>query len=167
MTAVSSTSTSASAVGTLYTIGYANRAEQQRLGQLMQARHRLLVDIRLTPFSRAFPDFCREQLHHRYNVAEQAHLPVGERVVRYVWYRSLGNRNYRQGGPIQLASPEQGVRHVVAALLAGRDVILLCACADERHCHRLLVARLVQDALARHFAHSCCDGSPVAALPCH
>jgi hypothetical protein len=101
-----------------------------------------------------FPAFCREQLHHRYNVAEQAHLPVGERVVRYVWYRSLGNRNYRQGGPIQLASPEQGVRHVVAALLAGRDVILLCACADARRCHRLLVARLVQDALAAHLAAS-------------
>lgn len=83
MTAVSSTS----AVGTLYTIGYTNQAEQQRLGQLMQARHRLLVDIRFTPFSRAFPAFCREQLHHRYNVAEQAHLPVGKRVARYVWYR--------------------------------------------------------------------------------
>ncbi|SRR5579875_2316182 len=150
MTAVSSTS----AVGTLYTIGYTNQAEQQRLGQLMQARHRLLVDIRFTPFSRAFPAFCREQLHHRYNVAEQAHLPVGERVARYVWYRSLGNRNYRQGGPIQLANPEQGVRHVVAALLAGRDVILLCACADERHCHRTLVAQLVQEALAAHFTAS-------------
>ncbi len=142
-------------IGTLYTLGYSKAGAISRLEQLMQDDRRLLVDIRLTPFSRAYPAFCREQLHHRYNVAEQAQLPVEERVVRYVWYRSLGHRNYRQGGPIQLEQPEQGVGHVVAALLAGRDVILLCSCADERHCHRTLVAQLVQEALAAHFTHSC------------
>lgn len=144
-----------SSVGTLYTIGYANKTERERLSHLMQAHHRLLVDIRSVPSSRAYPDFCRQQLHLRYNVAEQEHLPVGERGVRYVWYQSLGNRNYKQGGPIELTHPELGVRHVVAALLAGRDVILLCACADERRCHRTLVAQLVQDALATHFTDSC------------
>lgn len=147
--------TTVSSVGTLYTIGYANRAEWEHLSQLMQAHHRLLVDIRYVPYSRAYPDFCRQRLHLRYNVTEQEHLPVGERVVRYVWYQSLGNRNYNQNGPIQLDHPEPGVQHVVAALLTRRDVILLCACADERRCHRTLVAQLVQDALAAHFTDSC------------
>lgn len=124
-------------LGTLYTIGYSNQADRQRLEQLMHDHRRRLSDIRFAPRSRAYPEFGRKQLHARFNVQEQASLPVAERRVRYVWYQALGNRNYATGIP-----------HVVAHLIAGRDVILLCACANARHCHRTLVAKLVQEQLA-------------------
>lgn len=135
-------------IGTLYTVGYSNPADRSRLDQLMQDPRRLLVDIRFSPRSRPHPDFCREQLHTRFNVTEQAHLPEALRRVRYIWYQALGNRNYANGKSIHLDDPERGIPQVVASLREGRDVILLCACSDERRCHRLLVARLVQDALA-------------------
>jgi len=108
----------------------------------------LLVDIRYAPRSRFYPQFRREALDRRYNVAGLSPMPASCQHVRYVWYQSLGNRNYAKGGPIRLDNPELGIPQVVAELRAGRDVILLCACCDESRCHRLLVARLVQDALA-------------------
>ena len=135
-------------VGTLYTIGYASQADRIRLDDLMQDERRLLIDIRYAPRSRFYPAFGRAALDGRYNVAEPSPMPASERRVRYVWSQSLGNRHDANGGPILLDTPALGIAQVVATLLEGRDVILLCACRDEARCHRLLVARLVQDALA-------------------
>lgn len=134
--------------GTLYTLGYASSGDRERLERLMHDHRRLLVDTRFSPWSRWYPAFQRQALHQRYNLDEQAHLPQAVHAVRYVWYgATLGNVNFQSGGPIRLANPVQGVQNVVVSLREGRDVILLCACADAMRCHRTLVAKLVQDAL--------------------
>jgi uncharacterized protein (DUF488 family) len=115
----------------------------------MQDHRRLLVDTRWKPWSRWHPNFRREALHQRYNLDEQAHLPQSNRHVRYVWFgATLGNVNDQSRGPIRLANPKPGMKQVVTWLREGRDDMLLCACADAILCHRTLVAKFVQDALA-------------------
>jgi uncharacterized protein (DUF488 family) len=135
-------------IGTLYTIGYAARADRKRLDVLMHDHRRLLVDTRFTPCCSWNSAFRREALAQRYNSAEQAHLPQTSRRIRYVWLgATLGNRCKQSGGPMQLANPDQGIKQIMTVLCEGRDVILLCECADQSRCHRTLVAKLVQDAL--------------------
>jgi uncharacterized protein (DUF488 family) len=136
-------------LGTLYTLGYATRADRKRLDALMRDHQRLLVDTRSTPCCSWNPAFRREVLVQRYNCDEQAHLPQGQRRIRYLWLgETLGNVNARAGGPMQLANLDQGSKQIMTVLCEGRDVILLCECADQSRCHRTLVAKLVQDALA-------------------
>ncbi len=46
--------------------------------------------------------------------------------------------------PMQLADPTTGLAKVGLLLEAGMDCLLLCACPDWQHCHRRLVAGLLQ-----------------------
>lgn len=48
----------------------------------------------------------------------------------------------KQGGPIAFVDLEAGVA-AVGELLEQRAVILLCACAELRRCHRLLAAEAI------------------------
>lgn len=122
--------------GTIYTLGYSQVKAEATLEQLMRHPHVLLVDVRYQPVSRWNPQWNRAALAGRYGQG-------------YVWDRRLGNIHYSsRDRPIQLAAGHQeAVFEAAALLLAGTSLVLLCACGDERACHRSYVARLIQDAL--------------------
>lgn len=127
--------------GTIYTLGYAHPNAATQLDRLMRDPRACLVDIRLQPRSRWWPQWNRAALSARYG-------------RRYVWDRRLGNVHYqhRERG-IQLAEGHQDAIGKAAALLSeGTSLILLCACKNERQCHRSLVAKRIQDTLpvAKH-----------------
>lgn len=121
--------------GKLYTVGYTTL---EGFGQLQEflAHGVLLVDIRYFPASRWKPEWSRKRL------CEQL-------APNYQHIRELGNINYFSLDlPIQLLDAKQGVSRIVSLLEQGRDICLLCACADWQKCHRRVVADLVQQELA-------------------
>jgi len=122
--------------GTIYTLGYSQPKASARLEQLMRHPHTLLVDVRYQPVSRWNPQWNRAALSGRYG-------------QQYVWDRRLGTiHSQSRDRSIQLAAGHQeAVRAAATLLLAGTSLVLLCACGDERTCHRSYVARLIQDAL--------------------
>jgi len=122
--------------GTMYTLGYTDPNASARLERLMRNPRALLVDVRYQPTSRWAFQWNRAALTARYG-------------RRYVWERRLGTIHYREPErAIELAAGYQdAVREAAALLCAGTSLVLLCACKDERACHRSLVAKLIQDAL--------------------
>ena len=122
--------------GTIYTLGYSQAKAAATLERLMRQPRTLLLDVRYQPISRWNAQWNRSELTARY----------GE---QYQWERRLGNMHYwsRDRG-IQLPGNSQdAVREAAGMLLAGTSLVLLCACSDERACHRTYVAKLIQDAL--------------------
>ena len=90
----------------------------------------LLVDVRLSPYSRE-TDWCAPALRRRFG-------------ARYLQVREFGNLNYKTHGPVQLADASMGVRRLFAATRASEPVlVLLCACRDRAGCHRDAVASLL------------------------
>lgn len=114
----------------IYPIGYARsgfKVEQ------MMARDPdlLIVDLRKSPNS-SMPDWSGAALKAKYG-------------CRYRWAgRFLGNINYANGGPIQLVSPEIGIKGLIQYLSKSHDLILLCGCAEYDTCHRKVVVELLQ-----------------------
>jgi uncharacterized protein (DUF488 family) len=127
-------------VGRIYTLGYAAYGAEQELEQLMARKpEMLLLDVRLHPWSRWQPQFCKEALLERYG------------QHRYKHDRRLGNVNYQDlTKPVRLAGPclDMAIDLPVTYLLYGYDVVLLCACAEYSRCHRKLVAEMIADRLA-------------------
>jgi hypothetical protein len=110
---------------TIYTAGYGAgwtpatlRDEVLRLGAV-------LWDIRYRPHSRRV-EWERAALRAQFDPGQYAHEPA------------LGNPNY-QGGPIALAAPDRAVP-AARRLLARCPIVLLCACANARTCHRSVAA---------------------------
>ena len=122
--------------GTIYTLGYTQPKAAVTLVRLMRNPRVLLVDVRYQPVSQWAQQWNRASLAGRYR-------------ERYVWERRFGNVHYRDlEQAIELAPGyQQAVREAVALVCAGTSLVLLCACRDERACHRSLVAKLIQDAL--------------------
>ena len=124
--------------GTLYTLGYAHPDATAQLERLMTHTNIILVDIRHTPRSRWFPAWNRNALTARYR-------------HRYIWDQRLGNVNHdpqRRKLGIKLDEGHMDAVHTAAEmLLQGTSLILLCACKDPQKCHRVVVAKLIQDAL--------------------
>ena len=122
--------------GNIYTLGYTQAKAEAHLERLMRNSRVLLVDVRYQPVS------------HRAQQWNRAAL-AGCFGVRYVWDRRLGNVHYRAPEQAIEFAPgyQQAVREAVTLVCAGTSLVLLCACRDERACHRSLVARLIQDAL--------------------
>jgi uncharacterized protein (DUF488 family) len=115
---------------TLYTLGYTG-AKPVQLQAVVQQLGAVMVDTRYSLASRAVQwtgKGLRELLGESYQ-----HI------------RALGNVNYKNGGPILINKPEEGVPQVVA-LLEHQPVILLCVCKDHHTCHRAVVADLVVQA---------------------
>ncbi len=121
---------------TLYTLGYSQRKAAATLERLLRQPYTLLVDVRYQPLCRWNPEWNRADLAARY----------GE---QYRWERRLGNVNYwSRERIIHLPAGWRKAVHEAASLLcAGTSLVLLCACSDERTCHRSLIAKLIQDAL--------------------
>ena len=118
--------------GKLYTIGYAALEGVEQLQGLFPQQV-LLIDIRYYPASRWRPEWSRKRLIERFS-------------TNYCHIRELGNINYRSSTlPIKLVDAAAGVSWIAGFLQAGRDVCLLCACADWENCHRRVVAELLQN----------------------
>ena len=97
----------------------------------MQENQRLvMIDTRFKPWSN-MPEWRGERLRAIY----------GE---RYRWAgQSLGNLNYKHGGPIHLADSETGLRGLRHWLQHGYDLLVLCGCAVYDRCHlRTIVTML-------------------------
>lgn len=120
--------------GELYTIGYAAFERIEQLEEILTPQV-MLVDIRYYPSSRWRPEWSRKRLMERF-------------APNYYHIRELGNINYRSPQlPIELLNAEVGISWVVTHLQSGRDICLLCACADWYTCHRRTVAELLQNEL--------------------
>jgi uncharacterized protein (DUF488 family) len=87
------------------------------------SRAYIVVDIRLVPQSRFFPEWRKGNLE---NVFDDDYLHV----------RDLGNKGFKEKR-IEIADLDRGLA-IVKAL--GRNVVLLCACKYVRKCHRETVA---------------------------
>ncbi|MGE3537157.1 MAG: DUF488 family protein [Candidatus Tectimicrobiota bacterium] len=109
----------------LYTLGYSGWLPAALLA-VAQEHNAVVCDIRFTPLSR----------HPQWRQGQLATL-LG---ARYQHIQALGNRNYKNGGPIALVDYEAGKEAIAALLATGQAVILLCACAEVATCHRRLAA---------------------------
>jgi hypothetical protein len=67
---------------------------------------------------------------------------------RYGWFgETLGNINYRNGGPIRLVNPDLGIAYLVDLLQQGHNLLPFCGCANYETCHRHLVIEMLQKLL--------------------
>jgi len=118
--------------GKLYTVGYASLEGAEQLQGLF-SQQVLIVDIRYYPASRWRPEWSRKRLMERF-------------TTNYCHIRELGNVNYRSSSlPIELVDATAGVSWIAGILQTGRDICLLCACANWQNCHRRVVAELLQN----------------------
>jgi uncharacterized protein (DUF488 family) len=120
--------------GTLYTVGYQSGHLSQALELVANGNCRLF-DIRFNPYS-PNPRYTRAALSAAAGSA-------------YEHLQSLGNINYRNGGPITLLDEARGIARLVDTLESGLDAIVLCACKNLSTCHRNVVAAKIA---ARGFA---------------
>lgn len=133
------------ALGKVYTFGYAAKGADELLRQLMENPKALIVDVRLSPYSRWRPGYNVNALFTRYNATEQAHLAASQHTTRYVWLgATLGNKNYDNDLPIELVNAQEGLRQLTDILTRGRDVVLLCACSRYITCHRHVIVDLLR-----------------------
>jgi uncharacterized protein (DUF488 family) len=122
---------------TIYTLGYLN-ATPEAVDRYVEELGALLVDTRFTPTSRN-PVWRQGPLRRL----------LGD---RYVHIKALGNERYRQGPPIKLHQPEEGMAQL-RPLVEAQPVILLCACRDVNLCHRKLIAEMAADAWGVEVVH--------------
>ena len=115
----------------LYTVGYSGWTPEA-IQEAAQTHNAVVCDIRYSPASR-HPQWSKRQLSQRLG-------------ARYQHVQALGNRNYKNGGPVALADYEAGKQAIAKILTTGQAVILMCACKDLAMCHRLTaVERLATD----------------------
>jgi len=118
-------------LGRVATIGY-HQPQAWQIVTCMVCEHGWhLVDIRynrrsyLEEWSGAS---LRRHFHHSYHAVHE-----------------LGDVNQlAPANPIQLLDPATGLAKVTTWVEAGMDCLLLCSCPDWQHCHRRLVASLLQ-----------------------
>ncbi len=118
----------------VYPCGYSSDASL--IMHLMQSHPQmLLIDTRLTPFSR-IAAWNEPTLRATY-------------ASRYRWAgKFLGNQNHATGGPISLVDAETGIGGLIRYLQEGHPLILLCGCREYSMCHRSVIVALLQKALS-------------------
>jgi uncharacterized protein (DUF488 family) len=122
---------------TLYTYGYTGGSIEDL--RSYTAAGAVIVDTRYSPNSRA-PQWRKEALE----------AVLGPAC--YQWVHSLGNRNYRSGGPISIVDLAHGLR-ILERLLKDGPVVLLCGCAEADGCHRKVVAEAAEKRLGCRVHH--------------
>ncbi len=113
--------------GKIIPFGYASGGVVE-LERLMRDKRAYLVDIRLSPRSK-WQAFNQEALQARFH-------------SRYIHMPELGNKNYRSGGPIQIAYAEQGIARLIDGIMQGYTIVLMCGCKEYESCHRRTVVNL-------------------------
>lgn len=114
--------------GSLYTFGYARFRTKGDLARVLAGYAvDAVVDVRLQPFGRA-----------PFNGPQATRSLVESVGSAYRWDQRLGNLAYKTGG-IRIKNLD-AIEDILAMLLEGRSVALLCACAEPEGCHRLALA---------------------------
>lgn len=111
----------------LYDLGYIG-CNLLDLKAAVEATGAILLDVRFSPRS-------RNPTWNRYNLVKV----FGE---QYVHCRSLGNENYKVAGleNVIFVDLETGIVRITELLRKG-PTIIMCACKDVDHCHRLLIVQ--------------------------
>jgi uncharacterized protein (DUF488 family) len=132
--------------GHIYSVGYEGTTVPELVECLAQNRVSLLVDVRLTPFSRR-PGFSRRALAGTLAMAG----------IEYVHEPLLGNPPenrdaYRAGDPaavqVMRARLDNGSRHAVERLVEEariRRVAVLCVEREASRCHRRVITDLARE----------------------
>jgi len=132
----------------LFTIGYEQTPQRAVLDELESAGVKLLVDVRAVTSSRR-PGFSKNQLA----------ASLDERGIAYVHLKALGtpkegrqaarSGNYPELEKIysaHLKKPEarQEMDELAALVMKAGPVCLLCYERDHRHCHRQMIAEIIE-----------------------
>src|SRR6516162_9247685 len=103
----------------LFTIGYEQTPQKAVLDELQAAGVKLLVDVRAVTSSRR-PGFSKNQLA----------AGLDERGIAYIHLKELG-------------TPKDG--RLSALVKQAGPVCLLCYERDHRHCHRRMIAEIIEE----------------------
>lgn len=112
------------------TIGYGGRDTNSLICALKEMNADAVIDVRYKPYCGWNRDFCGEVLKEK----------LAAEGIDYLWISDLGNTT-RDINNIKLANEALGIEKVlsVAAQYEYDTVVLLCAEADEKKCHRSYV----------------------------
>jgi uncharacterized protein (DUF488 family) len=129
----------------VFTIGHSTRALDPFIALLRHHGIELLADVRRMPQSRRHPHFSRAALARSLEAAGIGYRhfePLGGLREPGSDSPNAGLRNAAfRGYADHMASPEFAAALAELADLArGRRVAVMCAEADPRHCHRLLLS---------------------------
>ena len=118
-------------LGTLLTFGYGKLKGPDDLAKLIDGeRIDVVMDVRYVPTG-------RNPLWRPGLVAETVHKGG---IPEYLHVKGLGNPDFRSGLPAtRVFNEEEGMGTLMDALASGRNVALMCVCADTPHCHRRLI----------------------------
>jgi hypothetical protein len=113
----------------IYTFGY--RGQRVRDIDWLTGRYDAkLIDIRMSATS-SRPEWNGASLH----------ATLGD---RYIHIPEFGNRNYANGGPIEIADVDAGMEAInrwkLFAASGSASIILMCGCRELEGCHRRVVA---------------------------
>lgn len=111
-------------IKTAYHFGYQGQSPDSLLAAVTE-KGAVLCDIRLVPYSRQ-AGWNKKRLVEQFGDAYR-HIP------------ELGNLNYKNGKPVQIADLGAGLE-VVLEILDSRPVVVMCVCRDFSRCHRRVVA---------------------------
>ncbi len=112
----------------IFSLGYSG-VKPEELQAVVEQYDLMVVDIRYSPRSMNV-EWTRKRLMDRF----------GE---RYVHIRELGNTEYKSGN-INYADLGAGLA-LAREQLEDHSLIILCACSDVVHCHRLPVVALLSE----------------------
>lgn len=127
---------------------------------LIEELRLIVVDIRFAPWSQApiwRKHHLQEQLGYRYQ-----HVP------------ELGNRNYKNGGPIEIVNIDLGLKRLLS-IVDDEDMLIreeyrcpliLCACTEYERCHRqpIVEAAMATGRFAAHTDLCCWDKTQIATI---
>jgi len=122
----------------IYTLGYTG-CDPGDLRDLAHLKSTVVIDTRFSPRSRV----------PAWDGAALKALLGGS----YTHDRNLGNRNYKNGRPIEIVNLRRGLEGVKAYLKHDLNVLLLCACSDLKTCHRRVIADALFAALGQPITH--------------
>lgn len=142
---------------TVHTIGHSNRDIESLLGLLGAHRIEVLVDIRAFPRSRRHPHFDRNALATHLARADIDYAWAGDALGGFRKPRrdsrhiALGDAAFRGFADyMESAHFHAGIAALVARAERQR-VVIMCAEAEHRHCHRQFIADFLL--LAGHQVH--------------
>lgn len=132
----------------VYLVGYSQPDSGQYVEQLMSHDQTLIMDCRITPWSRN-PAWRKEALQaawgKRYHYAGRYLGNAAHERNKANSPKRIGDKPYPN--EIEIINPEVGIRGLRQYLTEGHDLILLCQCIDFGNCHLKEVTRLLVEAM--------------------
>lgn len=141
----------------LFTIGYEQTPHKAVLDEVERAGVKLLVDVRAVTSSRR-PGFSKRQLASGLDARGIAYIHLkalgtpkeGRQAARSGRYDEL-EKVY--SAHLTTTEARQALDELSALVKRAAPVCLLCYERDHRHCHRRLIADILQDRCGVRLAH--------------